>query len=43
MGRTKVYEMAAAGELPVFRIGSAVRIPQKALERWIVDHTTGGK
>ena len=45
IGRTKVFEMMAAGELPVIRIGRCVRIPKDQLERWIGDQareTTGG-
>ncbi|HEY8641323.1 MAG TPA: helix-turn-helix domain-containing protein [Candidatus Dormibacteraeota bacterium] len=39
LGRTKVYEMLAAGELPVIRIGRSVRVPRSALERWIEGRT----
>ena len=45
IGRTKVFEMMAAGELPVIRIGRCVRIPKDQLERWIGDQafkTSGG-
>ena len=42
IGRSKVYEMIAQGELPVVRIGRAVRIPRRELERWIAEHTLGG-
>lgn len=35
LGRTKVYEMVGAGELPVFRCGTSVRVPRLALEKWI--------
>lgn len=40
IGRTKVYEMMAASELPVVRIGTAVRVPFKALVEWIERHTS---
>jgi excisionase family DNA binding protein len=40
IGRTKVYEMMAAGELPVTRIGTAVRVQRGALLRWIAERTT---
>jgi len=47
IGRTKVFEMMAAGELPVIRIGRCVRIPKDQLERWIDDQaretTDGGR
>jgi excisionase family DNA binding protein len=35
LSRTKVYEMAERGEIPVTRIGSAVRIPRRKLLAWI--------
>jgi excisionase family DNA binding protein len=39
LGRSKVFAMVAAGELPVIRIGRSVRIPRQALERWIRNQT----
>lgn len=41
LGRTTVFTMLAARELPAVRIGRAVRIPREALERWIRDRTEG--
>jgi len=41
LGRTKVYEMLAAGELPVIRIGRNVRVPRDGLSEWIRQHTDG--
>ncbi len=35
LGRSKVFEMLASGELPAVRIGRAVRVPRTALERWV--------
>lgn len=35
LGRTKIYELIASGELPVVRIGRAVRISSSALEKWV--------
>jgi len=35
IGRTKFYELIAAGEIRVIRIGRAVRIPLLALDEWI--------
>lgn len=35
IGRTKVFEMLAAGELPAIRIGRCVRIPRHQLIGWI--------
>ena len=39
MGRTKVYEMMAAEELPIVRIGTAVRVPKQKLLLWIERNT----
>jgi excisionase family DNA binding protein len=39
IGRSKVSEMASAGELPVVKIGTAVRFPKKGLLDWIDNHT----
>lgn len=35
VGRSKVYELLASGELPSIRIGGSVRVPVDALQRWI--------
>jgi excisionase family DNA binding protein len=40
LGRSKVYEMTRDGTLPVVRIGTAVRIPKRALMEWIEVHTS---
>ena len=34
LGRTKVYQLIAEGELPACRIGRALRLPAKGLEEW---------
>lgn len=39
LSRTKVYEMIASGELPVVRIGTAVRVPRQRLLEWIEENT----
>ena len=39
LGRSKVYELIASGELPVVRIGRSVRVPSKALDEWIERQT----
>jgi excisionase family DNA binding protein len=39
IGRSTVFELAAAGELPVVRIGRSVRVPRHALYRWIEERT----
>jgi putative molybdopterin biosynthesis protein len=41
IGRSKVYEMIARGELPVIRIGRVVRVPRRELEHWIEDRNSG--
>lgn len=35
LGRTKIYEMMASGELPTILIGRARRVPHKKLLEWI--------
>jgi excisionase family DNA binding protein len=39
LGRTKVFQMMATGELPVIRIGRCVRVPRSGLESWIATRT----
>jgi len=39
LGRTRVFEMFARGELPTVRIGRSVRVPRGALEAWIAERT----
>ena len=39
IGRSKVFAMLAAGELPVIRLGRPVRVPRSALEGWIAEYT----
>jgi excisionase family DNA binding protein len=39
LGRTKVFQMMASGELPVIRIGRCVRVPRSALESWVAAQT----
>jgi excisionase family DNA binding protein len=38
LGRTKVYELIAAGELPMIRLGRAVRVSVAALQKWVEEH-----
>lgn len=40
LGRTKVTEMLAAGDLPTVRIGRCVRVPRTELERWVQNQVT---
>ena len=35
IGRSKVYQLIASGDLPAIRIGGSVRIPVAALAAWI--------
>jgi excisionase family DNA binding protein len=35
IGRSKVYELLASGELPSIRVGTSVRVPVEALRAWI--------
>jgi excisionase family DNA binding protein len=41
IGRSKVYELLASGELPSIRIGSSVRVPVDALREWIARRLEG--
>jgi excisionase family DNA binding protein len=38
LGRTKIYELIAAGELPVIHVGRAVRVSVTALQKWVEEH-----
>ncbi len=35
LGRSTIFALLAAGDLPVIRIGRSVRVPRAALELWI--------
>jgi excisionase family DNA binding protein len=37
-GRSKTYELMASGQLPVVRVGRAVRVPRAALDEWVRAH-----
>jgi excisionase family DNA binding protein len=40
VSRAKMYELLAANnEIPVVRIGHAIRVPRAALESWVNDQT----
>jgi excisionase family DNA binding protein len=43
LGRTKVYEMAAAGDMPVTRIDGALRVPRDKLLKWIEQRTNAAR
>lgn len=42
LGRTFLYGAMQRGELPYVKIGSARRIPRRALEQWLADHLMVG-
>lgn len=35
LGRTTVYELLNAGEIPSFRVGKARRVPIEGLREWV--------
>ena len=37
VGKSKTYELIAAGVIPSVRIGRSVRVPADQLRRWIAD------
>jgi excisionase family DNA binding protein len=39
ISRTKTFQMMAAAELPVVRVGRCVRVPRTGLVMWIADRT----
>lgn len=43
IGRSRVYELLASGELPSIRIGTSVRVPVDALKRWIDTRLADGR
>jgi len=43
VGRSFLYEAMAKGELPFIKIGSARRIPRRALEEWLARHVVTGR
>ena len=43
IGRTKIYEMIATGELPTVHFGRAVRISVTTLQKWVENREQQGK
>jgi excisionase family DNA binding protein len=43
IGRSKVYELIARGDLPSVRIGASVRVPVDALRAWIARQLEAGR
>jgi excisionase family DNA binding protein len=39
VSRSKAYTLMQAGTLPTIRIGCSLRVPAKALTRWIEENT----
>ena len=37
MGKSKTYELIAAGVIPSVRIGKSVRVPADRLRQWVED------
>jgi excisionase family DNA binding protein len=42
LGRSKVYELVAAGEIPSVKVGTARRVSYSALEAWVAQMTEFG-
>jgi excisionase family DNA binding protein len=40
IGRSKAYELIAAGTIPSIRIGGSVRVPAERLRAWIAQHVS---
>jgi len=41
IGRSKMYALLAAGQLPTVRLGGSVRVPAAALRQWVEEHSGG--
>lgn len=41
VSRATLYRMVQRGEIPTVRIGTAVRVPVSALERWLAGQIAG--
>jgi excisionase family DNA binding protein len=39
VSRSKIYELAARGEIPTVRVGASLRVPAAALDAWIAERT----
>ena len=42
LGRTKIYELIATGELPTIRVGRAIRISVSTLQKWVEEREQQG-
>jgi excisionase family DNA binding protein len=43
LGRSRTYNLLAAGKLPSIRVGRSVRIPAEALRAWVDQQTAKTK
>jgi excisionase family DNA binding protein len=43
LGRSKLYELLAAGDLPSVKIGRATRIPAASLRDWVERRASGSE
>lgn len=43
LGRSKTYQLIAAGILPHVRIGKSIRVPVEALRRWAQDQSNAAQ
>ena len=43
MSRAKVYRLMQLNILPTVRIGGSVRVPRRALFKWIEENTSPGR
>jgi excisionase family DNA binding protein len=41
VSRTTLYRLVNRGDIPTVRIGTAVRVPVSALERWLAGQIAG--
>jgi excisionase family DNA binding protein len=39
IGRSKIYALLAAGQLPAVRVGHSVRVPVGELRRWVEEQS----
>ncbi len=42
IGRSRMYEMLATGEIPSVRIGKSIRIPVRSLNEWVDNRSQAG-
>jgi excisionase family DNA binding protein len=43
VSRSKGWQLAQRGDIPVVRIGRSVRVPEAELAEWIKQHIEGGR